>query len=211
MKTACLLWLLLMGCVLSFGQDVTKTLHGIEERYNNAKTLRVNFTETLITRGGRHVPEMGTLYLRKPGLMRWEYSSPAGDVFVSDGKFTYEYTAESNSYKQQKLKEGDDMRGPLAFLLGKLDFNRDFDKFPAGGADGAITAVPKSDKLEYSEVTLTPAPDSSLKKLSINGQDGSTMQFVFDGEQRNPSLADALFKFVPPPGAVLTESTRGNQ
>ena len=203
--------LLLLGCVLSFGQDVTKTLHAIEERYNNSRTLRVDFIETLITQGGRHRPEMGTLYLRKPGLMRWEYSSPAGEVFISDGKFTYDYTAKTNSYTQQKLKEGDDMRGPLAFLLGKLDFNRDFDKFITRDADGAITAVPKNDKLEYSEVTLTPAPDFSLKKLSIKGQDGSITDFVFGGEQRNPPLADSLFKFVPPRGAVLTASTRGNQ
>jgi outer membrane lipoprotein carrier protein len=208
MKRACLL---LFGCVLSFAQDVTKTLHDIEERYNNSKTLQVNFTETLIGRGGRHIPQKGTLYLRKPGQMRWEYSLPAGDVFISDGKFTYEYTAMSNSYTRQKLKEGDDMRGPLAFLLGKLDFNRDFGKFLSGGGDGAITAVPKSDQLEYSEVTLVPGPGAIIARLSIKGQDGSVIQFAFDGEQRNPPLAEALFKFIPPPGAVLAESTRGNQ
>ena len=54
------------------------------------------------------------------------------------------------------------MRGPLAFLLGKLDFDRDFGQYRTGGADGAITAVPKSDKLEYSEVTLVPGPDFSI-------------------------------------------------
>jgi outer membrane lipoprotein carrier protein len=208
MKQACLL---LFGCVLAFGQDLTKTLHGIEDRYNNAKTLRVNFTETLTARGGRHRPQAGTLYLRKPGQMRWEYTSPPGDLFVSDGKFTYEYEAKSNSVEQQTLKEGDDMRGPLAFLLGKLDFNRDFGEYRTGDADGAITAVPKSDKLQYSEVTIVPGPGFSLRKLSIKGQDGSLIQYVFDGEILNPPLSDSLFKFVKPPGAVMVDSTRGNK
>jgi outer membrane lipoprotein carrier protein len=214
MKLACLL---LFGCVLTFGQDPTlgqnraKTLHGIEDRYNSAKTLRVNFTETLIGRGGRHVPQAGTLYLRKPGQMRWEYTSPPGDLFVSDGKLTYDYIAKSNSFEQQKLKEGDDMRGPIAFLLGKLDFNRDFGQYRTGDADGAITAVPKSDKLPYSEVTLVPGPDFSIQKLSIKGQDGSVIQYVFDGEVKNPFLSESLFKFVKPPGAVMLDPARGNQ
>jgi len=204
-------FLLLLGCVLAHGQDLAKTLHGIEDRYNNSKTMRVNFTETLIARGGRHVPQTGTLYLRKPRQMRWEYVSPPGNLFISDGKFTYDYDAKSNSVEQQKLNEGDDMRGPLAFLLGKLDFDRDFGQYRTGGPDGAITSVPKSDKLEYAEITLVPGPDFSIKRLSIKGQDGSVMQYVFDGEVKNPPLSEALFKFVKPPGAVMVDPVRGNQ
>jgi outer membrane lipoprotein carrier protein len=200
--------LLLLGCALAFGQDVTKTLHGIENRYNSSKTLRVNFTETLIGRSGKHVPRAGTLYLRQPGQMRWEYTSPPGDLFLSDGKFTYDYIAKSNSFEQQKLKEGDDMRGPMAFLLGKLDFDRDFGQYNTD-QDGVITAIPKSDKLEYSEVRLVPGPEFSIKKLSIKGQDGSTIEYVFDDEARNPALSDSLFKFVKPPGAI--DSTRANK
>jgi outer membrane lipoprotein-sorting protein len=207
---------LLAGCLVAAwghasGQDVSKTLHGIEDRYNTAKTLRVNFTETLTGRGGRHVPQTGTLYLRKTRQMRWEYTSPPGNLFLSDGMFTYDYIAKSNSFVQQKLKEGDDMRGPLAFLLGKLDFDRDFGQYRTGDADGAITAVPKSDKLEYSEVTLVPGPDFSIKKLSIKGQDGSVIQYVFDGEVRNPPLSESLFKFIKPLGAVMIDPARGNQ
>jgi len=208
--------LLLAGCLLAAhvqaaGQDVSKILKGVEDRYNDTKTLQVNFTETLTGRGGRHVPQAGTLYLRKPGQMRWEYTAPPGDLFVSDGKFTSDYIAKSNSFTQQKLKEGDDMRGPLAFLLGKLDFDRDFGQYRTGDADGAITAIPKSDKLEYSEVTLVPGPDFSIKKLSIKGQDGSVIRYAFDGEIRNPPLSDSLFKFIKPPGAVMLDPARGNQ
>jgi hypothetical protein len=30
------------------------------------------------------------------------------------------------------------------------------------------------------------------------------MQYVFDSESLNPPLADSLFRFVKPPGAVMT-------
>ncbi len=203
-------WLVMVG-VLVFGQssgsnvDVTKITHGIERRYNNLKTLRVNFTETLIERGGRRQPLTGTLYLEKPRKMRWDYSSQAGRFFLSDGNFDYDYDPKSNEVERSKVKDTDDFRSPLAFLLGKVDFDRDFGSYSTGGADGAITALPKSDKLLFSSITFIAGPDFSIKMLSIKGQDGSTTIFLLDGEEVNPSLNENLFKFVKPAGAVVVD------
>ena len=73
--------------------------------------------------------------LRKPGKMRWDYSQPKGKLFVSDGKFLWLYTPDENRVEKMKLKESEDMRAPLAFLLGKLDFDKEFQQHPgeAGG------------------------------------------------------------------------------
>jgi chaperone LolA len=185
--------------------DVHKVTHGIEQRYNNIKTLRVNFTETLVDRGGRHRPAMGTLYLEKPRKMLWEYTSPAGQFYLSDGTFDYDFDPKKNQVGRSKVKDVDDQRGPLAFLLGKVDFDRDFGSYSANSADGAITAIPKSDKQPYKEITFIAAPDFSIKSLSIKGQEGITTTFVFDGEMVNPPLNAALFKFVKPPGAVVDD------
>ena len=59
-----------------------------------------------------------------------------------------------------KLKESDDMRAPLAFLLGKLDFQKEFRNLQAKpeGADTRITAEPKTDNLPYSAVEFVVAP-----------------------------------------------------
>ena len=64
--------------------------------------------------------------LRKPGRMRWEYSQPKGKLFVSDGKSLWLYTPADNRAEQMKLKESEDMHAPLAFLLGKLNFEKEF-------------------------------------------------------------------------------------
>lgn len=198
-------WLLILSCRLASGQDLTKTLHGIEERYNNLKTLTVKFTETLTDRGGRHKPSSGTLFLRKPGRMRWEYTAPPGQLFVSDNDYYYDYDPTANRVERCKPKEGDDLRGPLAFLLGKVDFDRDFGTYRTGGADGAITATPKNANLPYDEVTLVPGPDFTLRKLSVKGKDGSVLDYSFDGEVKNPVLADNLFKFTKPAGSVMVD------
>ena len=67
--------------------------------------------------------------LRKPGRMRWDYSEPSGKLFLSDGKDVYLYTPDANRVEKTKLKASEDMRAPLAFLLGKLDFSKEFRDF----------------------------------------------------------------------------------
>jgi outer membrane lipoprotein carrier protein len=188
--------------------DIQKILKGIEERYNHIQTLEVTFTEKSSSQG-RARTEQGELYLRKPGRMRWQYTSPAGKLFVSDGKYIYFYTPNDNRYERMPMKETEDMRAPLAFLLGRINFNDDFKEFhiQPDRDNVFITAIPKSDKLPYSEVTFLVSPDDSeIHWLRVVGQDGSREEFVFEHERKNLPLKDALFKFAPPPGAELIDS-----
>lgn len=201
--------LLAAWCGVAFGQvDVPKTLHGIEDRYNNIKTLKVNFTETATSPGGRRPSQSGTLYLRKPGKMLWQYTTPPGKFFLSDKEFTYDYEPNAHRVEKEKLKQGDDPRGPLAFLLGKVDFERDFKQFET--KDGAITAIPKTADMPYRLVTFAVAPDYSIKKLSVTQQDGTVIDYTFDGEVKNPPLADSMFKFTAPPGAVVVDAAHAD-
>ncbi len=130
LKTACV-WLVIPFSLSAAGFDTEKVLTGIEDRYNHIQTLQVDFVQTYKFRGPTRIPEKGTLYLHKPGRMRWEYSSPEGKLFISDGKLYYDYTPEDKTGKRTKMKDDDDLRGPLAFLLGKLNFHEDFGKYDA--------------------------------------------------------------------------------
>ncbi len=44
--------------------------------------------------------------------------------------------------------------------------------------------------------------------LTVKEQDGSTIEFVFDNEKKNPPVPDAMFRFVPPPGAEYLDLTK---
>jgi outer membrane lipoprotein carrier protein len=96
-------------------------LKGVEARYNKAKTLQVAFHEDYTPLGRPRRSESGTLLLRKPGRMRWVYDQPKGKLFVSDGKYMWLYTPAENRAEKMKLQVSDDLRAPLAFLLGKLN------------------------------------------------------------------------------------------
>jgi outer membrane lipoprotein carrier protein len=199
---------LLSSAGAAAGIDVPRILKGVEDRYNHTQTLQLSFTETY-QQGARARVEKGDLFLRKPGRMRWQYTAPAGKLFVSDGKFIYSYTPQDNRAEKMKLKETEDMRAPLAFLLGRLDFNKDFREFRAHAEDGGvfITAIPKSDKLPYSEVSFLVAPDYSIRRLQVKNQDNSALRFAFENEKKDPALQDSLFRFTPPPGVEYVDAT----
>jgi outer membrane lipoprotein carrier protein len=189
--------------------DVTKLLAGIEDRYNHIQTLQVAFSETW-TLNGRKRTGSGTLYLRKPGRMRWEYAMPVGRLFISDGEFIYSYSPEENRAEKIKMKSVEDMRAPLAFLLGRLNFHDDFREFHASpqGADVFITALPKSGKLPYTEVSFLTGSGFVIQKLEVKGQDNSVIQYTFDGEKTNTPIPDSMFRFTPPAGVEYVDSSR---
>lgn len=198
-------------CLWAGDFDLNKTLRGAEERYNRAKTLQVSFEQTYGVPGrGRRV-EIGTLLLKKPGRMRWDYRTPTGKLFLSDGKDLWFYSPDQNRVEKLKLKEADDMRAPLAFLLGRLEFARDFKEYHIQPRDGQtwVTAIPKSEKLPYKQVEFLFSSDYRIDALKVLGQDQSTMEFKFTQEKLNPVLADSVFQFRMPPGAELVEPTQG--
>lgn len=198
-------------CLLAWAAsaaELAPVLRGIENRYNRAQTLEVNFEQTYRGQGRAWKPERGRLWLRKPGKMRWEYSEPEGKLFVTDGKFAWLYTPASNEVERTRLKETEDLRAPLAFLLGRLDFARDFQRFiwRREGEDYWVVAEPKSDRLVYTQVEFRVDPGLRIRQVRIQGQDRSVMEFRFEGERLNPPLPDSLFVFKPPAGARLIES-----
>jgi len=188
--------------------DLNSLLKGVEQRYNRAKTLQVHFVESYTVQGRARKSESGQLTLRKPGRMRWDYTTPAGKLFVSDGKDVYLYTPDAHRVEKTKLKASEDMHAPLAFLLGKLDFVKEFRDFDlkSEGANYLITAKAKSDKLPYEKIQMLVTPDFAIQQLVINGQDLSLLTFQLDGEKVNPPVDDALFKFQIPAGATLVDS-----
>jgi outer membrane lipoprotein carrier protein len=202
---SCIIWCASIALPATAAQGTDALLKTIEARYNHTQSLKLDFSETYagIKRPVQH--DSGVLYLRKPGRMRWEYSSPAGKLFISDGKEVVLYTPDDQRAEKSKLKESEDMRAPLAFLLGKLDFKKEFKSFQtrAEGSDVWIAAVPKSENLAYSKVEFLATPEGEIRRVRITVQDQSQLDLTFTNEQVNAPVAPSLFIFHPPPGVQV--------
>jgi len=183
-------------------------IQGVQHRYNGAETLAVNFLETYSVLGHTKHPESGTLVLRKPGRMRWTYRQPPGKLFISDGKQVFLYTPEGNRAEKSTLKASEDMRAPLAFLLGKLDFRKEFKAFEIRPGPGGnwLECAAASDRVPYERVSMLIAPDFSIKQLRVTGRDQSSLEFTFDHEVLNPKVNANTFHFVPPAGTEIVDA-----
>ncbi len=189
------------------GADLSTQLAQIEQRYNSTKTLKSDFEQTVSMAQGRKTTEKGVLYLRKPGQMRWEYAQPSGKLFISDGKKIYYASAAARRVEVSAVRETDDLRAPLAFLLGKLDFKRDFSRFEtaAEGAATRIRAIPKSEKSLFEYVEFVASPAGELGVVRVQGKDGSRMEYRFSNEVRNGAVDPGLFRYVAPEGYEVVQ------
>jgi len=57
--------------------------------------------------------EDGTLWLSKPGRMRWEYVSPETKLFLTEANRMTLYVPAEKRVMQTSVKESDDLRAPL--------------------------------------------------------------------------------------------------
>ncbi|MCX7603690.1 MAG: outer membrane lipoprotein carrier protein LolA, partial [Bryobacteraceae bacterium] len=169
------------------GADLAAVLRAVEQRYNRAATLEADFEQRHLVGGRPRRIEAGRLVLRKPGRMRWQYSQPPGKLFVCDGRWVWLYSPEAREVEKARLKETEDFRAPLAFLLGRLDFRRAFGTFEVSEADGALVlrAWPKSDRAPFDRVDFTLGADFAIRRLLVQAPDGTAMEFLFSNERLN--------------------------
>lgn len=188
--------------------NVDELVQKVEKRYNSAHTLKVRFTEEYRFAGRTRPPESGELVIKKMGKMRWDYSLPKGKLFLSDGKSVILYTSGDNRVEKVPLKSTDDMRAPLAFLLGRLDLKKEFANFEvhAGQSpDEWLEATARSARTPYSGVRMLIGDNGQMKELEITGRDGSVVDYHFAGERLNVPVPDSLFQFHVPAGAQVVD------
>jgi outer membrane lipoprotein carrier protein len=197
-------------CAYGANPPLGNLFKGVENRYNKAQSLQVFFHESYSAPQRPKRTESGTLRLRKPGRMRWDYTDPAGKLFLSDGKNVYLYTPANKEVEKFKMRESEDMRVPLAFLLGKLNFDKDFQGFESRqeGDLTWISARPKSENLPFTKVEFAVAPDFQIRRVKATSYDQSVTDFVFEQEKVNPAMDAKIFRFQMPAGAKLVEEAQ---
>jgi len=191
--------------------DVHAIAQAVDERYNHLHTLQAEFTE--IYRGaGTERTESGTLWLKKPGKMRWEYRSPREKLFVSNGKDAWFYVPDDRQARKTAAKKLDDVRSPLAFLLGKTKLEKELqglslapDIEPLATGNVVLRGVPQALADRVSEILLEITPDHRIARIVIQEVDGAATEYRFGEMKEDLVIGDGRFEFKPPPGTETVE------
>jgi outer membrane lipoprotein carrier protein len=180
----------------------------VDQYYNHLHSLKTDFSETYQGLGVQR-SERGTLLLLKPGRMRWEYTYPAGKLFLLDGKFAWFYTRGDPQVQRIPAKQLDDLRSPLRFLLGHTELAREINNLTLSAASNGryiLSGRPKGQEARVARLSLTVTPDGVITAIEIEETDGALTQFTFTGEQPNAAIHAQVFRFTPPPGVPVVDA-----
>jgi len=193
------------------GPDVKMLAAAIDEHYNHLRSLQAEFTE--VYRGaGMERTESGTLWLKKPGKMRWEYRSPKDKVFVSDGRDAWFYVPQDRQARKTPARKLEDLRSPLAFLLGKTKLEKELqglslapDVTPLAPGNVVLRGVPERLADRISEIVLEIDPAHRIVRIVIEDVDGSATEYRFGDTKEDAPVSNARFEFHPPAGTETVE------
>ncbi|HUA14046.1 MAG TPA: outer membrane lipoprotein chaperone LolA [Verrucomicrobiae bacterium] len=209
--TACLVATANSEKVAADSVDVKALAAGVDFRYDHLRSLEAQFTE--IYRGaGLERTDNGTLWLKKPGKMRWEYRSPREKLFVSDGKEAWFYVPGDRQARATPAQQLQDLRSPLAFLLGKTKLEKELrglswapDVTPETAGDVVLRGVPTAMEDQISEIVLEITPDHQIRRIIIRDADGASTEFRFSDQKEDVEVANERFKFKPPAGTEVVQ------
>ncbi|CAN5423959.1 outer membrane lipoprotein chaperone LolA [soil metagenome] len=181
-------------------------LRKVDDHYNHLTSLRTHYRETYSGMGLTRSEE-GTLLLKKPGRMRWNYAQPTGKVFVLDGKFGWFYTPGDSQAQRIPAKKLDDLRSPLRLLLGHTQLSKELDQITLTpvGTSTRIAGVPKGMEQRVKLLSLTVTPAGAIQQMRLEEIDGAITEFTFSDMQENVPVKDSDFTFTPPPGVSTVE------
>jgi outer membrane lipoprotein carrier protein len=212
-------WLLTLTLLPALAANSSPDVHAIaqavDNHYNHLQTLQTDFVETY--RGaGIERTESGSLWLKKPGKMRWEYRSPKEKLFLSDGKDAWFYLPGDRQVRRTSVKKLDDLRSPLGFLLGKTRLEKELDGLslapdvaPVTPGNLVLRGVPKAMADRIREVILEITPDRRIVRIQFEEVDEAVTEYRFSAQKENAAISDQRFKFTPPAGVEVMEGEFG--
>ncbi len=212
-KLPCRGWILLFCglafSVCGFAADLEALVAGLQQRYASVDTVKADFLQTYHAPGIEQI-ESGTLWMKKPGLMRWEYRDPETKLFVADGHESYVYVPEDRQVTVQAFSASDMHSTPLEFLLGSGDIKKSFNvslesEFkPKASGTLLLRLEPFNPVSEYSFFVLEVNENTyDLSRIVIHEPGGSTSEFLITNLETNVQVDDERFRFKIPKGVEV--------
>ena len=194
--------------------NVHTVAQAVDAHYNHLHSLQADFVE-IYQGSGIERSESGTLWLKKPSKMRWEYRSPEEKLFVSDGDETWLYLPSEKQARKSSLRKLDDLRSPLAFLLGKTKLEKELlnllfapDVAPSSPENWVLRGVAQGMEDRIRQVLVEVTPQYRIARILIDSTDDSITEYRFSNQKEDVPVVDSKFRFRAPAGSeVIDDAT----
>ena len=151
--------------------------------------------------------------------MRWEYRSPKEKLFLSDGKNAWFYVPGDRQVRKTSVAKLEDLRSPLAFLLGKTKLEKELDGLshgsgycPMEAGDTVLRGIPKALADRVGQVVLEITPGTAYHAHHNRGDRRLRNRISHHRTRRKTaSLPMTSFRLFRRPGSKRSRANSGNK
>jgi outer membrane lipoprotein carrier protein len=191
--------------------EETKTLvDKVQHFYENTSDFTADFDQVYrYAAMARTQKSSGTVQVKKPGLMRWDYVKPYAKLFLVDGKSLYAYDPDDNTVNVRRKFSSDSLSGAVTFLWGKGKLSEEFRITKVNKPEYGSTVlelVPKKAEPGFTRIYFVVDPASGTVLTSvIFDSSGNENRVSFSNVKANQNIPDSRFTFQIPKGAQVKE------
>jgi outer membrane lipoprotein carrier protein len=173
-------------------RDAAAIAREVQGYYDATRDFEAKFTQryTYVAFGRTQVSS-GTLRMKKPGKLRWDYLEPTPKTIVVNGTKLVQFEPEANQAYVDERFDTSALSAAVTFLLGKGSLAKEFD-LGRDGADGLVL-TPKREDARVARVVLTVAPGGQVTASRVEDGQGNVNELRFEGLKRNVGLKDDAF------------------
>jgi len=185
------------------GESSEELVDRLQEKYLELTSFSADF-EQIFTSPLAELRESGTLLMKKPGMMYWQYSYPTTKIFLTDGEKSYFYVPDDAQVIVSEL-DLESVQTPLLFLVGRGDIKRDFlvetevEEQPLDVGNSLVRLTPKQPQGEFSHVILEVSDrDLYIRRMIVVEPIGNRNEYVLSNLEENVSIPEQQFQFSVP-------------
>lgn len=189
--------------------DVTldEAVDGVQKFYQGVTDFKAKFEQVVKRKNlPRKRKHRGKVFFKKPGMMRWDYSSPEKVYYVSDGEVLWSYQVEDRIVYKMRVKESE-LYTALKFLFGEGDVKKEFNAKLGKPADGRVKLelTPKVKQSNFKRLDLFVDPGNfQIHKTALIDPLDNVSTVTFKDVKFEKLKAEA-FKFKVPSGVRVED------
>ena len=186
-------------------QSAQDVVASVENHYRDLADLTSTVTQkNVLTSIGKTQKYEGTLFIKKPGKLRLEYSN--GQLILIDGKAALLHSKKNEQVIKKTFTDFEHMNIPVAFLLGAAHIRDDFDVQQADPKmPRELELLPRKPGAAMRKMRLRVDDSGRIKELMIFDRSGNTTTITFTDIREGTGVDDQRFIFKAPEGTEIIE------
>ncbi|MDO1508787.1 MULTISPECIES: outer membrane lipoprotein chaperone LolA [unclassified Neisseria] len=184
---------------LSIGSAHAGAIDALKKFNADADGISGSFSQTVKSKKKTQTTN-GSFKILRPGLFKWEYTSPYKQTIVGDGKTIWLYDVDlaqvTKSPQDQTIGDS-----PAAILSNKSALDSSYALQEDGASDGIdyVLAKPKKNNAGYQYIRIGFKGDA-LASMQLKDSFGNETTIRFNNLNMKPNLPRSTFTFTPPKG-----------